>query len=70
MDDLTPTAFAATVGISLPYASQILGGTRPPSMPLAIRIYRKTGRRFGPIVDVAEEDIDALERVHGQDRAA
>lgn len=59
----TPTAFAAATGISVPYASQILSGKREPSRPLAIQIYRKTGRRFPPIIDLSEEDIDTLERI-------
>ena len=68
MATLTPTELADRAGISLPYASQILSGTRPPSLPLAINIFRKTGRKFGPIARASDEEIDVLERV--QDRAA
>ena len=63
-----PTEFAAAAGISVPYASQILRGERTPSQQLAISIYRKTGRKFGPIAKATDEEIDVLERV--QDRAA
>jgi transcriptional regulator with XRE-family HTH domain len=61
----TPTDFAAAAGISVPYASQILSGKRAPAMPLAISIYRKTGRKFGPIIDVPDDEIDILERHQG-----
>lgn len=61
----TPTDFAAAAGISVPYASQILSGKRSPAMSLAISIYRKTGRRFGALVDVPDDEIDVLERHQG-----
>lgn len=64
----SPTEFATAAGISVPYASQILRGERTPSQQLAISIYRKTGRKFGPIAQATDEEIDVLERV--QDRAA
>jgi len=64
----TPTSFAAATGISVPYASQILSGQREPAMSLAISIFRKTGKKFGPIAQATDEEIDVLERV--QDRAA
>lgn len=61
----SPSEFAAATGISIPYASQLLNNKRQPSRPLAISIYRKTGRKLGPIADLSEEDIDTLERIDG-----
>lgn len=60
----SPTDFAKAAGISVPYASQILNG-RAPSIATAISIYRKTGRKLGPIADASDEDIEATARVHG-----
>lgn len=65
---LTPTELADRAGISVPYSSQLLSGQRAPSMALAISIFRKTGRKFGPIAKATDDEIDVLERV--QDRAA
>lgn len=62
----TPTTFAAAAGISVPYASQLLSGARQPSRTLAISIYRKTGRKMGPIANVSDEDIAVLERLQGE----
>jgi len=69
---LTPTRLSAATGISLPYASQIISGKRAPSRPLAIRLYRMTGRKFGPIAHLSEDDIAVLERIDlpKQDAAA
>lgn len=58
----TPTSFAAAAGISVPYASQILSGVRTPSQALAISIFRRTGRKFGPIANMSDELIDELAR--------
>lgn len=59
----SPSEFAAAAGISIPYASQLLNNKRSPSRPLAISIYRKTGRKFGPIAGLSDADIDTLERI-------
>lgn len=64
-DNTTPTAFAATAGISVPYASQLLSGARVPSRPLAISIFQRTGRKFGPIAQLSDEDIATLARIDG-----
>jgi len=65
---LTPTSLRDAAGISIAYASMILSGDRTPAMPLAINIYRKTGRKFGPIAQATDAEIDMLENL--QDRAA
>jgi len=64
-DELKPTAFARTVGISVPYASQILRGLKTPTHALAIRIYRATGRKMPPIEGVSDAEIEVLERFAG-----
>lgn len=58
----TPTKFAEAAGISIPYASQLLSGKRVPSQTLAIQIFRRTGRKFGPIASLSDEVIGHLER--------
>jgi transcriptional regulator with XRE-family HTH domain len=58
---LKPSALAEAIGVSLPYASQILSNARPPKVPLAIRIYRATGHKLGPIAGATEDEITALE---------
>lgn len=64
----TPTKFAEATGISVPYASQLLNGLRTPSQSLAISIFRKTGKKLGPVANLSDEEIDFLERL--QERAA
>lgn len=67
-EPLTPAALKDAAGISASYAHMILSGERTPAMPLAITIFRKTGRKFGPIAQATDDEIDVLERV--QERAA
>lgn len=64
-EPLTPTALAKAIGVSLPYASQILSGERPPKVPMAVRIFRATGHKLGPIADASAEEIDVLDRFQG-----
>jgi transcriptional regulator with XRE-family HTH domain len=56
----------AATGISKSYASEILSGKRQPAPSLAIKIYRETGHKFPPIVDLPDDKIDALERMIGE----
>jgi hypothetical protein len=50
-------------GVSEGYSHDLARGNRRPSRPLAIKIYRKTGIKLGPIAGVADADIEVLERV-------
>lgn len=59
----TPAAFADAVGISVPYASQILNNKRQPSRPLAIHIYRRTGWKHDLIADLTREQMEMLEQI-------
>jgi transcriptional regulator with XRE-family HTH domain len=60
---VTPTSLACAAGISIPYASQILGDKRTPSRSLAIHIYRKTGWKTSNIASLTEQQIDMLEQI-------
>lgn len=64
-EPITPTALSEVAGISVPYASQILNGRRIPSRQMALAIYHKTGRRFGPLAQLSAEDIATLARIEG-----
>jgi transcriptional regulator with XRE-family HTH domain len=64
-DEPKTTEFAAQAGISMGYASMILRGKRVPPLTTAISIFRKTGRKFGPIATATDEDIEVMERVYG-----
>lgn len=59
----TPTAFASATGISVPYASQLLSGSRNPSRPLAIHLLRTTGWKHPVLAELSDEQIDMLEAV-------
>ena len=61
----TPTKFAEAAGISIPYACQLLSGKRKPSQSLAISIFRRTGRKFGPIANLSDETIAEIAEAQG-----
>lgn len=65
MEKLTPTKLSQAVGVSVPYASQILSGERTPPVSTAIRIFRATGHRLGALETATDEEIDVLERFQG-----
>lgn len=51
------------MGMTKGYASQISNGKRNPSLPLAVKIYRRLGVKLGPIKNATGREIDALEKV-------
>ncbi len=63
MEGISPTNLAARAGISISYASQIIGGKRTPARPLAIHIFRKTGWAHDLIAHLTEEQMATLEAV-------
>jgi len=56
-------ALLKAIGVSPAYASQIAHGRRVPSLALAIRIYRRTGIKLGPIAKAGRAEIARLERL-------
>lgn len=60
---LRTTDLAASAGISMAYASQIIGGKRKPPRSLAIHILRTTGWRHAVLDGLTDEQIDLLEQI-------
>ena len=63
---IRPTDLAKDLGISVPYASQLIAGTRPRTVETALRIQEKTGHKFGPIANATDEEVRLL-RKFGED---
>jgi transcriptional regulator with XRE-family HTH domain len=59
-DRITPTLLAAKSGISQPYASQLLSGSRTPSRDLAIHIWRTTGVKLGEFTTATDADLEVI----------
>lgn len=47
-------------GISLSYATQLIGGEREASLAMAFKIYDATGHKFGLLKDLAPDTIEQL----------
>jgi hypothetical protein len=63
----TPAIKAADlqrIGVSKPYAHQIVRGEGP-SVSMALRIFRELGAKFGPIASLSDDEIAVLEKMHG-----
>jgi transcriptional regulator with XRE-family HTH domain len=58
----SPTELAAAIGVSTPYASQLLSGVRIPPVPTAIKVFRAIGLKLGPIQGASDDEIDVLSR--------
>lgn len=65
-----PTKLAASVGISLSYASMILSGARVPPQALALRIWAAAGVKLGLIAMLSDDECAQLERLTGAIRDA
>lgn len=64
----TPKAVAealCSIKVSRSYASQLSRAKRRPSQKLAIRIFRETGMKLGPIETATDEQIKALAEIIG-----
>lgn len=57
-----PTSLASLLNISVSYASALLNGERPWTQPLAIGLFRKTGKKIGPIAAASDDEIAVLEK--------
>lgn len=57
------------IGIPRPYASQIARSIRKPSLRLALKIFRETGLKFGPLIGATTKDIEAAERISSNEAA-
>jgi transcriptional regulator with XRE-family HTH domain len=63
MAKLSPTELARRAGISVPYASQLLTGTREkPSLELALQIYDETGLQLGLLKGLKAEEIQVMRK--------
>lgn len=52
-----------SMGIAEGYSYDIANGKRQPSQRLAIRIWRELGEKLGPVRNLPDDVIAALERV-------
>ena len=57
------TQLMERIGLSQPYASQVLTGAKKPSRALSIRIYREFGWRHDVIADLTDDQIAVLEQI-------
>ncbi len=64
-DRITTARLRDIAGISPSYASMILNGKRPCPPEMAIKVYRQTGQRIGPLEQATIEEISVLEKFHG-----
>ena len=69
-DTPTITDIRQATGISQPYASMILRGSRAPSRRLAIKIFRETGWRHDILAGLTDEQIATLETIEPWQRAS
>ena len=53
------------IGVNRSYAWQIANDKRAPSQKLAVRIFRETGLKLGPVADLSDPEIAVLEKMHG-----
>lgn len=63
MEKPTYSALAHKTGLSRSYACEIVNGTRTPSRPLAIHIFRRTGWKHPRLADLTDEQLAMLEGI-------
>ena len=63
METITPTQLANAVGISVPYAWQLLKGDRPVSLEMAVRIFDATKLQLGPLEGLSPSEITTARKI-------
>jgi plasmid maintenance system antidote protein VapI len=63
METVTPTQLATAIGISVPYAWQLLKGDRPVSLEMALRIFDATAMQLGPLTDLTAAEIETARKM-------
>lgn len=59
---MSVAALARLAGCNKSYLHHVMNGEKAMSRRVAIRIFRETGHKFGPIKTATDADIDVLER--------
>lgn len=59
---LTPKEFSEATGVGSAFASLVLSGHRKMPRRLAIKLYRATGKKLGPIAEASDDEINVLEK--------
>lgn len=67
MDSVSPSLAGRlhSLGVANGYAYDIANGKRQPSQKLAVRIFRETGLKLGPVAGLSDDEIAVLEKMHG-----
>lgn len=60
---ITPIQLQTRAGISKGYASDLLAGNKKPSPSMAVRIFRATGLKLGPVAGLTDDEIALLEKI-------
>lgn len=63
---ITPKEFSEATGVGSAFASLVLAGKRKMPRRLAIKVYRSTGKKLGPIADATDAEIAVLEKFEGE----
>ncbi len=59
----SPTELSVRVGISKGYASDMLQGKKTPSDTMALKVFRATGLKLGPVANLDDAEIAVLEKM-------
>lgn len=59
---LTDDALAKRVEVSRPYITKVRRGAQPPSKRVAVRIWRETGVKLGPLAGKSDDEISVFAR--------
>lgn len=59
---ITAKELADAADVSSGFASLVTRGLKPLPQRIAIKVWRKTGQKLGPIADATDEEIATLEK--------
>jgi hypothetical protein len=71
MDEATEPSLALRLmekGVPKSHAYALAGGK--PSIPVAVRIWRRTGIKIGPLADASDDEVEVIDAAQSRAEAA
>lgn len=63
---IKPQDLVDATGVSTGFASLVVRGLKPLPRRVAIKFWRETGQKIGPIAGATDDEIATLEKFEGQ----
>jgi hypothetical protein len=61
--DLSVETIVEQGGVTAAYARMLRAGDRTPSLELSLKLYDATGKKYGPLAELSESEIETARKM-------